>query len=114
KEGMLIPYQYYRIGGRVYLDRSNTELDYENWSLKLVLQTNEDQVSPTTESIIAEMFKDNTDTNTWHEFVGIGLLKSGISRFSNPKLSIQFENNGIRSEERRVGKECRFRWEAYD
>src|SRR5690606_18174535 len=71
KEGMLIPYQYYRIGGRVYLDRSNTELDYENWSLKLVLQTNEDQVSPTTESIIAEMFKDNTDTNTWHEFVGI-------------------------------------------
>src|SRR5437870_13001526 len=45
-----------------------------------------------------------TRRTLFHVLVGCGLLMLKVSRLKLP----------VRSEERRVGKECRSRWSAYD
>ena len=53
-----------------------------------------------------------TDFNTLLE---AGAHFGHLKRKWNPKMApyIFMEKNGIRSEERRVGKECRSRWSPY-
>jgi hypothetical protein len=96
-ESLLIPYQYYRMGGKVYLDNSRSTLTYTNWKLEMILRNNQDYRF-TSEMIVIDIL-DGANLNEWIDFQGIGLLKSGISNSSTPSLDIWFENDGIAAKE---------------
>lgn len=95
---LLIPYQYYRIGGRIYIDDSFKH-GYsfgDNYSLFMLLRPNQNTKDLYWDEYLSITFGSSlTDVDKWLTFSTIGLLKSGISEETAPSLSIWFQNNGI-------------------
>lgn len=95
---LLIPYQYYRVGGRVYFDTSFTSQTFRdtyNIYLGLKASQNTRDIGDTEHVNLEVTSTGNSDK--WYNFSTVGLLDSGIHKSSSPCLSFWFQNNGIAS-----------------
>lgn len=96
EKSLLIPYQYYRFGGKVYFDTSKLrEIDFlENFNMLMILRQHgyhrEDG-----EYLWTYMATTASEANKWLDFSTVNLLKSGVSNISAPTVSLWLENNSI-------------------
>src|SRR3712207_9088746 len=59
-----------------------------------------------------ETFTGEGPVSYWNAYVAVTQMH-GQGNFSDPRLGIHIAQSPDRSEERRVGKECRSRWSPY-
>lgn len=91
----LIPFQYYRMGIKYYLDDTYLGEDEPDWHLGLYVDpmTSARNLTGLTQGISMSMGK---TMKTWHNIASAPiLLKSGISNSEVPTMSIKFKNDGI-------------------
>lgn len=96
EKSLLVPYQYYRIGGKVYIDASKLrDIDLiEGFNLMMLLRPH-DYHRENTEYIYKNIIDVSTDANKWLDFSTVSLLKSGIHNTSAPSISLWLQNNTI-------------------
>lgn len=96
---LVIPYQYYRIGGRIYIDATHcsAKVGYDNYYMSMSLRPNTQSrdVGGVFESIFVNFANLPVHNDTWLNFSTVGLLKSGISNETPPSINLWFGNNGI-------------------
>jgi len=94
RKSLLIPYQFYRIGGKVFVDAVATNKIYnDDYNIKLVLQPSDTLRDNSTETISVDILDSLAiNTNQWFEFSQVGLLASGISNASFPHLGLWLDN----------------------
>jgi len=101
EQSLLVPYQYYKIGGRVWIDTSQLGgiIEYgtsNNWTLNLRLIPN-DNWRTSSEIISVPLATLNSQCNKWVEFSTVALLQSNISHNSSAKLEVWLQNDGLGS-----------------
>jgi hypothetical protein len=100
ERSLIIPYQYYRIGGRIYWDTSFTTQNFkQNYNIYCILRANTytRDYGGEYEYILVSAITDSTTPNTWHTFSTVGLLNSGLHKDYPPAIDLWFQNNGIPS-----------------
>jgi hypothetical protein len=98
QDSLLIPYQYYRIGGRAYIDTLHSSIPHGGgWNFYLMLRPHEN-VRPDSgndEEVLIKIGESSSNMNSWFNFSTIGMLKSGISPLSPPQLVVWFQNSSM-------------------
>ena len=97
-----LPIQYFKLTDNV---SGNLTLDNNAGHKKIILDTNGFNIINSSGSPLT------TNSSSTVELKGSGNVQSTLKTFNSAVSSTS--NTGTRSEERRVGKECRSRWSPY-